>query len=212
MKGKKGFSLVELLTVLVIMSILSSISVVGYKRYKRNTRASWIKVELGKVAQNLKSARLTDNGYHQFLYVVGYRPKGEQEGVVSLPSKTTANKACCSNYADLGSSPCGGFIYYNCKNSAPYNKSSNLEICDSNPNCSYDSTLLSVDHGNPIGTGGTADVGCNAKELDSNSNSWCDCNSFTLAGKTLDNSFFTLTERDILCYKKEATGHLEEID
>ena len=210
MKNKKGFSFVELLTTVAILSILSLISVVSYKRYKKNAKETWVKVELGKVAQHMKSARFLDNGYHQFLYMVGYRPKGRQEGFVALPSQTTGGKACCDNYPDIGSSPCvGGFMYYNCQNLAPHNKSSNLEICTSSPNCTNNPSL-SVNHTNPLG-GGTAKADCNAQELDSNSNSWCDCDNFTLVGVTSVDSFFTLNNRDFLCYKKQASGTLEVV-
>ena len=210
MQSKKGFSFVELLTTVAILSILTLISVVSYKKYKKNSQETWVKVELGKVAQQIRSARFMDNGYHQFLYMAGYRPKGRQEGFVAIPSQTTGNRACCDNYPNVGTSPCvGGFMYYNCKNLAPHNKSSNLEICDSSGDCTYDSSI-SKNHTNPLG-GGTAHADCNAQELDSKSNSWCDCDNFTLVGVTSVGSFFTLNNKDFLCYKKQASGNLIEV-
>lgn len=213
MKNKKGFSLTELLTAATILLTLSSVSIISYKKYKKKGSEAWVKTELATISRILKSAFLADGGYHQFIYQAGYKPQGTQQGVVSLPSKTTGNKACCTMYPNIGISPCtGGFLYYNCGNTAAEKARSNKEICDVlSSECEIDSSLT-VNHTSPLGTGKaipTPDAKCNAKVLHKASNSWCDCNQFTLVGRTRYDSYYSLNQSDILCFKEEVTDKLE---
>lgn len=209
MKNRKGFSLTELLTAATILVTLASVSIISYKKYKKKGAETWVKAELATISQVLKSAFLTDGAYHQFIYQAGYNPRGTQYGVVSLPSKTTGNKACCNTYPDIGTSPCaGGFLHYNCGNTATQKARSNKEICDLSTDCDIDSSLT-VSHTSPLGTGGTTDTNCNAKVLDMASNSWCDCTQFTLVGRTKYDSYYSLNQSDILCFKEKEADKLE---
>lgn len=216
MKNKKGFSLTELLTTATILLTLSSVSIISYKKYKKKGSETWVKTELATMSRILKSAFLMDGGYHQFIYQAGYRPQGTQQGAVSLPSQTTGTKACCDMYPDIGVSPCtGGFLHYNCGNTAAEKALSNKEICDALPeNCEIDSSLT-VDHKKPLGNakgGGNIpapDSNCKAKVLHTASKSWCDCDEFTLVGRTKYDSYYSLNQSDILCFKEEVTDKLE---
>lgn len=215
MKNKKGFSLTELLTAATILLTLSSVSIISYKKYKKKGSETWVKTELATVSRILKSAFLIDGGYHQFIYQAGYRPQGAQQGVVSLPSQITGNKACCDMYKDIGTSPCpGGFLHYNCGSTALAKALSNKEICDVlSSDCEIDSSLK-VDHKKPLGTVKTGtipapDTKCDAKVLHAASMSWCDCDDFTLVGRTKYDSYYSLNQSDILCFKEEVTDKLE---
>ena len=222
--ARSGFSLIELLVAATIMVFLAAMGAVSYKKYKKQGAESWVKGEFATLSSFLGAAHLHDGGYHQFLYQLGYRPKRKQYGTVWLPSKSTGDKACCDDYPDnKGAGGCtGGYLYYQCDNSDKGKAISNLGACPKtecprakNVGEGTNLTLPASYKTAPLGGGTvkTADKSkCNVKELDTASNSWCDCDQYTLVGKTTHKSYLTLTHKGIACYKENAAGELKVVE
>ncbi|MCY4320862.1 MAG: prepilin-type N-terminal cleavage/methylation domain-containing protein, partial [Bdellovibrionaceae bacterium] len=102
--NNKAFSLIELLVTVGIISILVTF---GAKFYNENIEKNYIttaKAELVNVLQYANFANTTDKGYHQFLYQVGYTPKGILTSIVGTGASRSA--PCCNAYPALGTSPC----------------------------------------------------------------------------------------------------------
>ena len=49
-------------------------------------------------------AKIADGAYHQFLYQMGYTPHGKI--IVAVGTGAGSSNPCCSNYPNLGVSPC----------------------------------------------------------------------------------------------------------
>lgn len=82
----------------------------------------------------MKITKDIDGHYHQFLYKMGYRPKGEIYALAGILASSSS--LCCNQYPLLGSDPCrigsrSGFSNYNCKNSFPSTALTNIQICES---------------------------------------------------------------------------------
>ncbi|MDE0092534.1 MAG: type II secretion system protein, partial [Oligoflexia bacterium] len=108
----KAFSLIELLVTLVIIGVLSLFGIKLYTEQKKNNIIRMTQAEMTEVLKYAKMAKITDGGYHQFLYQMGYTPKGKIFSAVGTRASNTA--PCCrpsaSNdpygYPSLGTSPC----------------------------------------------------------------------------------------------------------
>ena len=219
-----GFSLIELLVAATIMTFLAAIGAVSYKKYKKQATESWLKGELSAISSFLDAAHLHDGGYHQFLYQLGYRPKGKQYGTVWLTSKSTGDKACCDEYPDnKGVSTCTGeYLYYQCDDSAKGKAISNLGACgkDDCPRAGNvgegtNKTFPAALKTNPITAGAVErpEGNCQAQELHTASNSWCDCDRYTLVGLSPDKNkpYFTLNHKRIVCFAISISDKLKEL-
>lgn len=213
MKGKKkGFSLMELLTVIVIMLTLSGTAVISYKTHKKKSEGTWVKSELANIAQIMEASFMSDGGYHQFIYQAGYRPIGDQLGIVGASGKNkTGDKACCTSndYDDLTASPTacsGGHMHYNCKITAPHNAATNIAICNSSSydKCENSSSWKAAN----LRVETTSGHDCEATKV--SKKAWCNCDEFTLAGKTRGTDYFTLNNRGVLCYREGTSGTFDK--
>ena len=57
-----------------------------------------------EVLKYAKMAKTSDGGYHQFLYQMGYTPKGKINSIVGTQADNTA--PCCNKYPPLGDATC----------------------------------------------------------------------------------------------------------
>lgn len=198
MKSKKlisrGFSLTELLVTLASIGVLSVIGMRYYKDRQQGSHVTWAKAEVTKISQLMKAAKSYDGYYHQFIYTMGYEPKGK---VFASAGTDAAASVCCNKYPDPGTKPCrkgykGGFLYYNCGNSATQLATDNIEICDS---AGYSH---SCDKMSGLSVLKTSDFStCPISPA-----SWCDCNQFTAGAITSFDKEMTLNHVGKLCLEK----------
>ena len=171
----KGFSLIELIVAVFLMLVLSSLGLRYFSSQKKKVISTWAKAELTEMAKIMKMAKNTDGHYHQFLYKMGYRPKGK----IYALTGTLADKfsPCCDQYPHPGSDPCrigyrSGFSHYDCQTGLPSTALTNVQICDSpgyNLSCEKDADLIINFRKRPGG---------NPSCFPS---SWCDCDAFSVA-------------------------------
>ena len=133
---RKGFSLIELLVVISILGILSSLAIAIYSKYKINSHITWTKAEIIDLSQIIKMAKASDSYYHQYIYKMGYQPKGKIFASVGI-AIATSQIPCCDKYPDLGVDPCvkdyrTGFLYYNCNDTNLDRATNNVAICGGN--------------------------------------------------------------------------------
>ena len=105
--NNKAFSLIELLVTVVIVSILVTVGSKFYIEHREKNYITTAQAELVNVLQHVKIAKQTDGWYHQFLYQMGYAPKGLLTSIVGTGAISSA--PCCSGangYPSLGSTPC----------------------------------------------------------------------------------------------------------
>ncbi len=215
---KKGYSLIELLVGVVVLVLLTAIATTTFSKIKKSTYETWAKSELGQISGFMKTAYGADGFYHQYIYQMGYRPKGKIMASVGIPSVSSV-EPCCNDLPPLGSLCEGGFLFYNCKSSIPHNLADNVSICNhlGSPHCSLDGALNALG-ANPF-SNLTVDSSCKAQILATNtSKAWCNCKRYTLAAITsygstnsspaiTDQSHFSLNEFGKLCQAKR-TSHL----
>ena len=130
----KGFTLTELLVAVFLTLILSAFGLRYYQKQKIKMRSTWAKAELSEIYKIMKITKDIDGRYHQFLYKMGYRPKGKIYGLAGILADSST--LCCDQYPLLGSDPCrigsrSGFSHYNCKNGLPDTALTNIQICES---------------------------------------------------------------------------------
>ena len=150
----KAFSLIELLIVVVIIGVLVLIGVQSYNKQRENSYISWARAEMIEIMKLANMAKSYDGAYHQFIYAMGYRPKGKV--FASVGTTASDSVSCCDDiYPRLGSSPCairyGGiarqafyssYTYYNCKSDALNKATDNIEICKASSGCELQSNEL----------------------------------------------------------------------
>ena len=193
MKSKKlmvkGFSLIEMLVVISIIGILCSIALLYYGNLQDSSDITWAKAEMAEVIKVMKTAKSNDGYYHQFIYSMGYRPKGTVFASVGTDAPAAI---CCNQYPDPGTSPCSknhksGFLYYNCGNSPSEISTDNFEICKStgySNTCDLKSGLSALK---------TSDfTTCSVS-------TWCDCNQFTVGAMTRVGYELTINHIGTLC-------------
>ena len=193
----KGFSLIELLTVIVIIAVLLIIGVRSYSNQKNKVYVAWAKAEMIEVSKLMKTAKAYDGFYHQYIYAMGYRPKGDILAVVGTAA--SASDICCDEeYPDPGVSPCekngrSGFLYYNCKDTSLDKATDNVDICGPDPLSPtlYDSCK------NKFSLNSLPTAGFTACPLPPEG--WCDCDQFTIGAKTNFDKKLTITERGTMC-------------
>ncbi len=191
MKFKKGFSLIELLVSVSIIGLLGSIAIISYGSFHKKTASSWTKSEIAEVVKVMNMAKNSDGYYHQYIYAIGYRPKGKVYASVGTDASSTVN--CCSRYPDPGSSPCkknfkSGFLYYNCDSSSLGVSTDNIEICnDTNygDSCDLESGLSALTTANFTACIPMA--------------GWCDCNNFSIGAITHFGKQLTINQKGELC-------------
>ena len=99
-----AFSLIELLTTVTIIVLLLFFGVKFYTEQKEQSNIRIAQSEMIEVLKYAKMAKTVDIGYHQFLYQMGYTPKGIITSIVGTGASGTA--PCCSNYPALGHATC----------------------------------------------------------------------------------------------------------
>ena len=196
MKSKKfmnkGFSLIELLVTATIIGSLSLIGIKSYKERKEIIYISWAKAEMTDISQVMRTAKSYDGYFHQFIYTMGYQPKGKV--YASVGTDASATTICCNKYPAPGASPCrknnrGGFTYYNCENVDPHTATDNIEICDSKAysnSCDKESVLKALK---------TSDF----STCTPNPTAWCDCSHFTIGAKTYSDKILSINQLGTLC-------------
>ena len=104
---KHAFSLIELLITIAIISLLLFMGVKFYSEQKEKSDIRIAQAEMIEILKYAKMAKTTDGAYHQFIYQMGYTPKGKITSVIGTASRTTP---CCNTtanaYPSLGTSPC----------------------------------------------------------------------------------------------------------
>ena len=104
----QAFSTTELLVTFTIASILVLMGTKAYNEQKKNSNIRITQSEMIEVLRYAKMAKTTDGAYHQFLYQMGYTPKGEVIAIIGTGASDTNH--CChkrnKKYPRLGSSPC----------------------------------------------------------------------------------------------------------
>ena len=102
--NKNGFSLTELITIISVISVLVLISFRYYGHQKKKTYRNIAQREMTDLMTLVKMAKQKDGYYHQFIYQMGYRPKGSL--IANIGVKTTNSAPCCNNYPALGTAGC----------------------------------------------------------------------------------------------------------
>ena len=188
----KGFSLIELLVSVVIIAILILIGLRFYGEQKRSTYVTWTKTEMIDIFRLMQSVKSTDGHYHQFIYAMGYRPKGKVMGAVGTAADP--DTICCDQYPDLGADPCSknwqsGYLYYNCRSDSLGRATDNIEICDGS---GYDRTCVKEDGLSALQTSDFSV--CSPQPT-----AWCNCGQFTVGGITALGKELTLSDQRVFC-------------
>ena len=107
--GKKGFSLTELLVAAAILPILALIGFKYFGDQKEKAYKSATQKNMIDLLSLMKTAQKNDGHYHQFIYQMGYRPKGS---LISNIGVKADNSAPCgsSSYPALGAAGCSKLI------------------------------------------------------------------------------------------------------
>lgn len=179
----RAVSLVELLVTIAIVGTLSVIGMRIYKNHRNQSHISWTKAEMMDIMKLAKTTKEMDGFYHQYIYAMGYRPKGKLFATVgTLGSKTVI---CCNKYPDPGSDPCerawrSGFLYYNCKDTLPHTARDNIEICDA-PGYGFHCNKDPDGDGEELKalSGGHSFPHCHPAHFP-----YCNCNRFSVGGLT----------------------------
>ncbi len=178
----KAFSLVELLVITSILGMLVLVGMRFYNKQKQTGAITWAKVEMIALSRLMKMVKSTDGHYHQYIYAMGYRPKGKLLARVGTAGDPAV--ICCNKYPNpggsLSSTMTGGWIYYNYKNDNLNKATDNVEICND----------LNYTHKNSCkpGTGVNALATGDFSSCPPTPTTWCDCDQFILGAITLDSN------------------------
>jgi len=188
----RAFSLIELLVTVVVIGILTLLGMRFYGEQRKSSHTTWAKTEMADIFQLMKTVQSYDGYYHQFIYAMGYRPKGK--ALASVGTAADPDTICCSQYPKLNANPCiknfrSGFLYYNCKSNSLHTATDNIEIC------------------NDSGYGQSCEIpsGLNALQTSSFSTclpqptEWCNCDQFTVGGITVFGKELTLNDQKVFC-------------
>ena len=102
--NNKAFALTELLVTFGIIAVLTLLGVKFYNEHKESNQLKIAQTEAIEVLRLAQMAKQTDGWYHQFLFQMGYTPKGKITSVVGTGASNTS--PCCSRYPALGHSSC----------------------------------------------------------------------------------------------------------
>lgn len=187
----KGISLIELLVTIASVGIMTLVGFRFYTEQKKSTYTAWAKVEMSEISKVMKTAKSYDGYYHQFIYAMGYQPKGKIYASVGTDAGTSI---CCDKYPDPGTDPCkkaerSGFLYYSCGNSATEIATDNIEICDS---AGYSNSCQKETGLSPLQTSDFAT--CPISPAD-----WCNCDQFTVGAITHLDKELTIDHVGTLC-------------
>lgn len=188
----KAFSLIELLVAIFILSILLFIGSKFYSQQKRSMYVTWTKSEMSDIYKFMNTAKSYDGHYHQYIYAMGYRPKGKV--IASVGTVADHSTICCDKYPDPGESPCAkdgtsGYTYYNCKSGTLHTATDNIEICDDTDyslSCQKEDGLTALKD--------TNFVKCRPQPA-----TWCDCNKFTVGAITFFGKELTINDTRTFC-------------
>ena len=102
--NKKAFSFIELITVISVISVLSVIGLRSFQEQGQKNRKTMAQQELTSLMSLIKTAQITDKHFHQYIYQMGYRPKGVL--IANIGINASGSAPCCSEYPALGSTNC----------------------------------------------------------------------------------------------------------
>lgn len=188
----RAFSLIELLVTIVILSILALLGLRFYNEQKKSIYVTWTQAEMTDVLRIAKVAKGADGFYHQYIYAMGYRPKGKVYAVVGTQASRTV--ICCSKYPDPGIVPCSkawrsGFLYYNCSSRGLDTATNNITICNHDAyrySCDTEGRSLSFHN-------------VNFSSCPPDPSTWCDCNRFVVGAVTFFEKEMSLNSQGVLC-------------
>lgn len=100
----KGFSIIELLIVVAIIPILALISFKFIGDQQKKNYRTVAQSSMNELMSLMKVAQKNDGGYHQFIYQMGYRPKGILIANIGVKAGNTAPCGGSSDYPALGGS------------------------------------------------------------------------------------------------------------
>ena len=193
----KAFSLLELLVTAFIIAVLGLIGWKFYTEQLQSSYVSWAKAEMIDILKLAKVAKDYDGFYHQYIYAIGYRPKGKI--FASVGTAADPSSICCSDYPNPGTNPCeknwrSGFLYYNCDASTLHTATDNIEICDDS-GYSYSCDKDTDGDGNDLKALQTSDFStCTPSPA-----TWCDCDNFTVGAIIFFGKKLTLNDQQTLC-------------
>jgi len=102
---KKGFSFLELLVVVAIIPILALIGLKYFGDQRKQSYQNATKNSMTELMSLMHMARENDGHYHQFIYQMGYKPKGSL--IANLGVKASNSAPCdSSKYPALKTDPC----------------------------------------------------------------------------------------------------------
>ena len=101
----KGFSFIELIIIIAIISVLALISMKYFGDQKERAYKTTAQKDMVDLMSLLRVAQKNDGYYHQFIYQMGYRPKGPLIANIGVKAD---NSAPCgsSSYPALGDAKC----------------------------------------------------------------------------------------------------------
>ena len=185
----RAFSLVEMLVTVVIVGILTLLGLRFYGEQRKSSYTTWAKAEMTSIFQLMETVRSYDGYYHQFIYAMGYRPKGK--AFASVGTAADPSTICCNQYPDLGADPCiknwrSGFLYYDCKSDSLHTATDNTEICSASSQSCDTSGLNALK---------TSDFSaCPPQPTE-----WCNCDRFTVGAITESDRKLTLSDQKVFC-------------
>ena len=185
-----AFSLLEMLVAMVIVGILALMGMRFYGKQKQSSYMSWAKAEMIDISKIMKAAKGYDGYYHQFIYAMGYQPKGKIYASVGTAASHTT--ICCNQYPDPGTVPCAknlrsGYLYYNCKAGGIHTSTDNTEICGfSGASCVRAVGLV------PLATSRFSTCRPNPAN-------WCNCEQFTVGAITFFGKELSMNQQGELC-------------